>query len=92
MATPRSAGRTLAEPERTGRTTYDRVPATAERSAGFRMTGHGRPDRAGAVDLAVSHAPRARKWNAPHTKNTLPHRNGIPGDRLSRPGRPTPVA
>ncbi|WP_405975832.1 hypothetical protein OG496_50835 [Streptomyces sp. NBC_00988] len=98
MATPRSAGRTLAVPERTGRTTHDRDPAdpaTTDRSAAFRMTGHGRPDRAGAVGLDVCDTPRsknAKKPNTPHAKNTLPHHNGIAGDRRTRPVRPTLVA
>ncbi|MEV6507236.1 hypothetical protein [Streptomyces sp. NPDC051642] len=87
MATPRSAGRTLAVPERTGRTTHDRDaahPATTDRSAGFRRAGHGRPDRARAVDLDVR--------NTSHAKNALPYVNRIPGDRGTTPGRPTPVA
>ncbi|MEV8544874.1 hypothetical protein [Streptomyces sp. NPDC051572] len=87
MATPRSAGRTLAVPERTGRTTHDRDPAdpaTTDRSAAFRMTGHGRPDRAGAVGLDVCDTPRS--------KNALPYDNRISGDRRTRPGRPTLVA
>ncbi|MFG2376558.1 hypothetical protein ACGFY9_34455 [Streptomyces sp. NPDC048504] len=92
MATPRSAGRTLAVPERTGRTTHDRDSTTTHKAAGFRMTGHGRPDRAGAVDLDVSHTLRAEKWNAPHAKNSHPYGNGTPGDRHATPGRPTPVA
>ncbi|MFI5887726.1 hypothetical protein [Streptomyces sp. NPDC051554] len=101
MATPRSAGRTLAVPERTGRTTHDRDPAdpaTTDRSAAFRMTGHGRPDRAGAVGLDVCDTPRsknaknAKKPNTPHAKNALPYDNRISGDRRTRPGRPTLVA
>ncbi|MFD4552703.1 hypothetical protein ACFWP5_00010 [Streptomyces sp. NPDC058469] len=100
MATPRSAGRTLAVPERTGRTTHDRDPATTDGSAGsagFRTTGHGRPDQAGADDLDVPHTPlvpdvpdtsRAKKPNAPHAKNTLPHDNGIPCADLGSTGLP----
>ncbi|WP_327399212.1 hypothetical protein OG194_02860 [Streptomyces sp. NBC_01288] len=86
MATPRSAGRTLAVPERTGRTTHDRAPvesSTTDRSTGFRTTGHGRTDHAGAVDLDV----RDTQRDTPHAKNTLPY-----GNRSTTLGQPTPVA
>lgn len=50
MATPRSAGRTLAVPERTGRTTHDRDaadPATTDWSAGFRRAATSTPTTQG---------------------------------------------
>ncbi|WP_328675647.1 hypothetical protein [Streptomyces sp. NBC_00343] len=91
MATPRSAGRTLAVPERTGRTTHDRDaadPATTDWSAGFRRAGHEHPDHAGAVDLDVRNA----QSDTSHVKNALPYDARTPGDRSTTPGRPTPVA
>ncbi|WP_405866722.1 hypothetical protein OG407_45375 [Streptomyces sp. NBC_01515] len=91
MATPRSAGRTLAVPERTGRTTHDRDaadPARTDWSAGSRRADHGRPDRAGAVDLGV----RSTQRDTSHAKNALPYDARTPGDRSTTPGRPTPVA
>ena len=75
MATPRSAGRTLAVPERTGRTTHDRDaadPATTD---------------SGAVDLDV----RTPQRDAPQAKNALPYGNRTPSDRSTTPGRPAPV-
>ena len=93
MATPQSAGRTLAVPERTGRTTHDRDSATSDRAAGLRTTGHGHRDRTAAADLDVPNAPhvpnapRARKPNAPYANKTLPYDIGRPGNRTGRPTR-----
>jgi hypothetical protein len=91
MATPQSAGSTLAAPERTGRTTHDRDSATTDRAAGLRIrtrtTGHGHPRHTGAVDLDVPNAPRAKKPNVPHTNKALPHDIGRPGNRTGRPTR-----
>ncbi|MFJ9246892.1 hypothetical protein [Streptomyces sp. NPDC101776] len=78
MATPQSAGRTLAVHERTGRTTYDGDPATTTYgSAGLRTTGHGRPDRVGTAGLDVP----PQVPHASHANRTLPHGIGRPGVR-----------
>ncbi|WP_329263635.1 hypothetical protein OG223_48435 [Streptomyces sp. NBC_01478] len=83
MATPQSAGRTLALRERAGRTTHDRDPATTDRSAGLRTTGHGRPDPAGTADLDVSHTPDVQ-----HANRTLPRDIGRPSGRSGVRTRP----
>jgi len=90
MATPQSAGRTLAVPERTGRTTHDRDPATTDRAAaGLRTTGHRHPDRAAVIDLDVPNLPHVP--NAPHVPSAshvpnAPHARNAP--RAKKPTAP----
>jgi hypothetical protein len=68
MATPQSAGSTLAVHERTGRTTHDRdVRHVPE----------------GLQAPHVPNAPRAEESTAPHADKTLPHHTDRPGDRTT---------
>ena len=81
MATPQSAGSTLAVHERTGRTTHDRDVLRVSQAP--HVPDGPRPNAAHAPH--VPNAPHPMESTAPHANKALPHHTGSPGDRTAAP-------